>query len=379
MKILWFTWKDLSHPHAGGAELVNEELAKRLVADGHEVTFIVGGYKNASPEEISPAGYKVIRVGGHYSLYWQAFRYYNGNLKGWADLIIDEINTVPFFAKYYAKEPVIMFAHMLCRKVWFYQLPLPLSLIGYLAEPLYLRLINAGSIITVSDSTRQDLLRAGFKLKNVHIISEGIQMSPLPQLPPLRSKSQPPAILSFGHMRPMKRTLHQIEAFNLAKQYVSDLQLWIAGDTAGRYGQKVLRTIQNSPYADDITYHGPLSPNKRLVLMREAHLILQTSIKEGWGLTVTEAASQGTPAVVYDADGLRDSVRHGETGLITEQNNPQHLANAIVTLLTNPKLYTATRKAAWQWSKTITFNKSYQEFKEAIRLSLTDYESTDNA
>ena len=31
MKILWFTWKDMNYPEAGGAELVNEELAKRLV------------------------------------------------------------------------------------------------------------------------------------------------------------------------------------------------------------------------------------------------------------------------------------------------------------------------------------------------------------
>ena len=39
MKILWLTWKDRKNPLAGGAEVVNEELAKRLVKDGHEVIF----------------------------------------------------------------------------------------------------------------------------------------------------------------------------------------------------------------------------------------------------------------------------------------------------------------------------------------------------
>ena len=48
MKILWLTWKDREHPLAGGAEVVNEELAKRLVADGHEVTFVVGGFQGGA-------------------------------------------------------------------------------------------------------------------------------------------------------------------------------------------------------------------------------------------------------------------------------------------------------------------------------------------
>ncbi|RKY81760.1 glycosyltransferase family 1 protein, partial [candidate division KSB1 bacterium] len=45
MNLLWLTWKDRKHPLAGGAELVNEKLAKRLVQDGHRVIFLVGGYK----------------------------------------------------------------------------------------------------------------------------------------------------------------------------------------------------------------------------------------------------------------------------------------------------------------------------------------------
>lgn len=368
MKLLWFTWKDLTHPEAGGAEVVNQELAKRLVADGHEVVFIVGGYQNAVTKEISSDGYQIIRLGSRYSLYWKAFRYYRQHLTGWADLVIDEVNTLPFFARYYAAEPVIVFAHMLCRQIWFYQLPLPLSLIGFLAEPLYLRLINSGPVITISESTRQDLLRVGFKDQNIHILSEGLSLKPLAKLPPLSSKAAQPTVLSFGAMRPMKRTLHQIKAFEIAKQQIPNLQLVVAGDSSGRYGQKVLAAIQHSPHADDIIYHGRVSDKQKRQLMRQAHLTLQTSVKEGWGLTVTEAASQGTPAVVYDIDGLRDSVQDGETGLITKQNNPQHLAEAIVTILTNQKRYAVTRQAAWQWSKSITFEQSYQDFRETTNL-----------
>lgn len=366
MKLLWFTWKDLSHPRAGGAEVVNEELAKRLVADGHEVAFIVSSYPGAPYKEVSPYGYEIIRLGNRYTVFWKAFRYYRQHLRNWPDLVIDEVNTMPFFATYYASAPTIVFAHMLCRRIWFYQLPLPIGLVGYLLEPLYLRLINSGLAVTVSASTKQALIGAGFKAEQIHVISEGISIKPFATLPPLRSKAAQPTILSFGAMRAMKRTLHQIQAFEIAKQAIPDLQLAVAGDSSGKYGQKVLAAIKRSPYSKDITYHGRVSEDEKTALMRTAHLTLQTSIKEGWGLTVTEAASQGTPAAVYNADGLRDSVRDGKTGLITKQNNPQQLAEAIVTLLTNQAHYTAIREAGWQWSKTITFDKSYQDFLASI-------------
>jgi len=45
MNLLWLTWKDKKNPLAGGAEAVNEELAKRLVANGHQVIFLVRGFK----------------------------------------------------------------------------------------------------------------------------------------------------------------------------------------------------------------------------------------------------------------------------------------------------------------------------------------------
>ena len=82
-------------------------------------------------------------------------------------------------------------------------------------------------------------------------------------------------------------------------------------------------------------------------------------VKEGWGLTITEAASQGTPAIVYDADGLRDSVRNDETGLITKPN-AKALASAIVALISDKELLGRLRKAAWLWSKEMTFDESYK-------------------
>jgi len=364
MKILWLTWKDRKNPLAGGAEVVNEELAKRLAQDGHEVIFLVGGFEGALKEEIID-GYKIIRLGNRWSVYWWVYRYYKKNLIGWADLVIDEINTIPFFAKFYVKEKNILFVHMLCRKIWFYQMFFPLNLIGYILEPIYLWLLRDRKVITVSQSTKSDLIRFSFKKENINIISEGIEMEPVNNISEI-IKFEKPTILSLGAIREMKRTDHVVKAFEIAKESIKELKLVIVGDSTGSYGQKVLNQIKNSKYSDSIKYFGKVDNNKKIELMQKVHLIAVTSVKEGWGLIVTEANSQGTPAVVYNVDGLRDAVKNNETGIICDKNNPENMAEKITYILNNQEKYQNLRNNAWNWSKEINFENSYKQFRLKI-------------
>jgi glycosyltransferase involved in cell wall biosynthesis len=365
MKILWFTWKDGSHPLAGGAEIVNEELAKRLVADGNEVVFIVGGHSGCSKTETHSDGYKIFRLGNKWSVYWKAWRFYRSNYKGWADLVIEEVNTIPFFTKFYTKERKFIIVHQLARKVWFYQMVFPLSLIGYLIEPLYLWLISDQKTITISESSKQDLMKNGFNGEQIHIITMGSEMTPVKD-PANIKKYTTPTLLSLGAIRPMKRTLHQVKAFEIAKKNNPNLKLKIAGDTSGSYATKVLKHVQNSKYSSDIEVLGRVTKKEKKLLMQKSYAILVTSVKEGWGLIVTEATSQGTPAVVYNVDGLRDSVKNNKTGLVCSKNSPKELANNITLFVQDHKRYNSIRNNAWLWSKKINFNQTYSDFKLAI-------------
>ncbi len=92
MRILWFTWKDKKHPFAGGAETVDEKMARKLVKDGHTLIMITGGYPNCKRNE-KIDGYTIIRVGNQFTVYFEAYKYYIQNLKGWADLIIEEVKS----------------------------------------------------------------------------------------------------------------------------------------------------------------------------------------------------------------------------------------------------------------------------------------------
>jgi glycosyltransferase involved in cell wall biosynthesis len=429
MNFLFLTWKDKKHPLAGGAEMINEELAKRLVQNGHKVIFLVAGFKGSEQEEFIN-GYTIIRLGNKWTVYWRAYKYYKNNLQNWADLIIDEMNTIPFFAKYYPrfslpqKKPVpdlvaegagadigvkypfseknnagiisriksplyrkesaeavanILFVHQLCREIWFYEMFFPLNILGYLLEPIYLRLLNDRKVITVSESAKFDLLKYGFREENIQIISEGIELEPIvchsrPSLCHSREggnlfslKYKVPTILCFGSVRAMKRTDHIIKAFEIAKDKMPDLKLIIAGDYDNKFGRKVYKMAEKSRHSESIEFLGKASYDKKKELLQKSHVLCSASVKEGWGLTITEANSQGTSAVVYDVDGLRDSVRHNETGIVCEKNTPQNMAENIISLLEDKEKYEKLRFNAWQWSKEINFDKSYNEFIKFIK------------
>ncbi len=369
MKILWFTWKDRKNPQAGGAELVNEELAKRAVLDGHEVIFVVAGFNGGSHEEWVD-GYKVIRVGNRWTVYLKAYQYYKKHLVGWADIVIEEINTIPFMTQWYVKEKKILFIYQLCREIWFYQLKIPLNVIGFFLEPVFLYSLRKNIALTESESTRNDLIKYGFMDRNIYIIPIGIEMECIDNVDEVVKYKQP-TLLSIGMIRKMKRTDHVIKAFEIAKAYIPKLQLIIAGSAAGRYGKKVLKMIGTSPYTMDIKYKGFVSESQKIELMQKSHFICVTSVKEGWGLIITEANSQGTPAIVYNVDGLRDSVRDGETGFVTS-SNPESLSEAIVEAFLN-RDYRNFQQKALEHSRDYSFIKSYQKFMSVLRLHIGVY------
>lgn len=368
MNIAWLTWKDHQHPEAGGAEVVARELTQRLLADGHKVTMLTCGYGNAPKREMLN-GVEVIRVGrNRYTHPFQALAYYMRHMRNRYHVLIEEVEAAPYFSVLFErKAKKYLLYHQMDGPVWAYETKPPLSHIGrYVLEPTASRLL-AGSktpVVTVSRSTASDLLRYGFQPERTHIISEGIEIAPVENIDEI-VKFDHPTLLSLGAMRAMKRTLDQVKAFEIAKATMPELQLKIAGKSDSPYGQKVLHYIESSPYQGDIEYLGKVSTTQKAELMQRAHLIMQTAVHEGWGLTVTEAASQGTPAVVYNVNGLRDSVRNGVTGIVTDES-PAALAYGIVKLIAHPDLYRDVRKAAWEWSKEITFDQSYADFKQAI-------------
>jgi glycosyltransferase involved in cell wall biosynthesis len=366
MNILWLSWKDNKHPQAGGAELVSTEIRKRLIKDGHSVRLITAKPENSLELETID-GVEIHRAGGRFSVYLKSFGLYRQKMTGWADLVIDEMNTIPFLGYRYEKSNTnsVLLTYQLAREVWFHQMIFPLSLIGYVFEPLYLKFISRKYRVTVteSESTRQDLVTHGFDPDSVKTFRVGMKIKPLDRLP---SKPRLDTVLYLGAVRPMKQTLHVVKAFELARLERPDLKLSIVGDFSGKYGEKVFAYANKSRHSEAIKFHGRVSDDEKHNLVQSAGVIAITSVKEGWGLIATEAASQGVPAVGYATDGLRDSIIDGKTGLLVKPGDYRELAKKLVSMLANPKQSERMRQAGLDYSRQFTFDNSYADFVSCI-------------
>lgn len=364
MKILILNWRDRKNPKAGGAEVVTEEIARRWVEWGHDVTLFTASFPGALPEE-TVNGVKIIRRGSQATVHWQAFQHYRKHWRGYFDVVIDEINTIPFLTPLYVKhgERVFSYFNQLCREIWFYEAPVPkpLAIFGYLAEPIYLRPYRKVPSIVISESTRQDLLN--LKIPNVQVFPMATDLEPVAELEPKTEKTR---LVFVGRQVPSKRVHDIIQAVAQVKQNYPEIVLDVVGAGDEKYVRHLREMVANLNLQQNVIFHGRVSQEEKHRLMMQANAILVTSVREGWGLIVTEANALGTPAVVYNVPGLRDSVRHNQTGLITSKNSPDALAESVCNYLANPALQEQLRVAAWKWSQELNWEATAQKSLEHI-------------
>jgi len=357
LKILWYNWKDIMHPEAGGAEIYTHEIAKRLVAYGNEVTLFTSTFPGCMKTEYLD-GVRIIRAGGRYTVYRYAKKFYRERFSiEKYDVVIDEVNTRPFLTPKYVDggEKIIALIHQLAREYWFYETFFPINLIGYyILEEYWLRNYIDRPTITVSNSTMDDLKRLGFK--NIYIVYNGLNVEPVDRVP---EKSDNPTIIYVGRMKRVKKPQDVIEAFKIVKEKIRDVELWMVGD--GYLRRKLMDK------AKDVKFYGYLDKKAKDELVRKAWILVAPGVREGWGQVVTDANALGTPVVGYNVPGLRDSIKHGYNGLLIEKDNINALAEGIITLIEDNDLRKRLSINAIKWAKKFNWDKSAKEFERALK------------
>ena len=355
MKVLWFNWRDIKNPAAGGAEVFTHEVMRRLVGKGYEMTLFTSEFEGC-PSRENVDGVDIVRSGGKYSVYSKAKGFYNSNGSKY-DLVIDEINTRPFMTPKFVKDkPIIALIHQLAREFWFYETSFPLNYLGYYyLEKKWLSYYRNIPTITVSDSSRRDLESLGFE--KIFMVPEGLNVVPLKQV---GQKESVPTVAFFGRLKKGKLPHHALQAFSLMKKEIPEAKMWIIGDG---YMRKELEGMN----VQDVTFFGRVSNEKKNDLLNRAHLILIPAVREGWGLVVTEANAMGTPAVAYNVHGLRDSVRNGETGVLTSDNVPERLASEALKLLKDQEVLQEYSAKALEFSRHFSWDKTSDAFTDLFR------------
>jgi glycosyltransferase involved in cell wall biosynthesis len=269
------------------------------------VTLFASAVAGRSARE-TVAGVEIVRRGSRIGVYRAARRFWAEQVSNSYDVVIDEINTRPFLTPRWIRgTPVVALIHQLAREIWSYELPFPLSTLGrYVLEPWWLRAYRHVPALTVSASSAESLSRY-HGWRDVTVIPEGSTPHPVPPV----AKEFAPTVVFLGRLVAMKRPGDAIEAFSILRHEAPAAQLWIIGE-----GPLLAKLRQDPP--GGVTFLGRVDRAELVERLARAHVLVATSVREGWGLNVSEAAACGTPSIGYRVPGLVDSVEASGGALV---------------------------------------------------------------
>ncbi len=367
MNILILSWRDPKHPLAGGAEQSIHEHSKGWIKKGHKVTLLSSRFENSRGKE-NIDQVEIIRKGNQYlGVQLAALFFYLKNKKNF-DLIIDQFHGIPFFTPLYVKNPKLAIIQEVAKEVWFFNhFKFPINfivgLLGYLLEPLIFSIYKNTIFITASDSTKKDLISFGIKKSNIYVIHHGVSVVKFKK----NKKEKNPTIMYLGRLSRDKGMEDVLKTFELLYKKNKNYSFWVVGKGETKeYEKKIKKKVEKAYFKKKIKFLGHIDEKKKFELLSKAHILVNPSKREGWGLVNIEANIAGTPVVAYKSAGLVDSVKHGISGIITKRS-PVDLANEIHKLITNKKLYHQLSKGALKWGRQFTWEKASSKSLIALK------------
>ncbi len=358
MNILLVNWQDRANPHAGGAEIHLFEIFTRIAARGHRVRLVCSGWRGAPPRE-EVGGVAVERHGGRRSfalLGRAAVR--RAVERERPDVLIEDINKVPLFTAGVFGGPLgVIVPHLFGATAFLEASPPEAALVWLLERPIP-RAYRRAAFHAISDSTRDDLVARGVPRERITVIYPGVDSVRFTPDPALR-RSPNPSFVYVGRLRRYKGIEYAIRALARARSRRNDLVLDIVGSGGDRPRLEAL--ARRLGVRDAVRFHGFVSEERKLEFFRTAWANVFPSPKEGWGITNVEAAACGTPSLASDSPGLRDSVRHGETGFLFPHGDVEALAERMLELAGNPALVERLGREARRFAAGLTWERAARE------------------
>ncbi len=349
MRFLMLNWRDPHNPLSGGAERVTQAYLLALIDRGHKVFWFANDFPGGARED-NFKGIQIVRGGGKGTSVLQARQWYRRQPH--FDLVIDQHHGIPWYAPWWCRTNCVAYIHEVLGPIWNSFYPLPWNVIGRSQERWTHWLYRRTPFWTPSDSTRKALEQHG--VRDVHVFPNGTDVTPLTTLEPKRIET-PLRLVTVSRLAPNKRVDHAIKAVKILLEKNVAARLTIVG--TGETEVFLRQTANNLGVGERVEFTGQLAENEKNEWLRQAHFLVHTSIREGWGLNVIEANAMGTPAIVYPVDGLVDSTRNNETGLVTRDETPGAVAEAVLNICRAPEIYDELRINAWNRSMTFAWNK----------------------
>lgn len=353
-------WRDIKNPEAGGAEVQLHEILVRMVARGHRATLVATSFPGAAADEVVD-GIRTLRAGSWWNANFVLPRVAaRALLMDPADLVVEDINKIPFFMPLHTRLPVLAWIpHLFGTTVFRETNPVFASYV--LAWEAFIpRVYRCSRFVAVSPSTRDDLVRRGIAPERIGVVLCGLDHAHYRLLPNV-ARDDVPTVVHLGRLRKYKSVDVVLKSFVQVRKNVPRARLIVVGD--GPELPALRRVAGRLALGDAVKFTGHIRGDEVVSILNRAHVSVNASPKEGWGLTVVEANACGVPVVGSDRPGLRDSIHDGKTGFLVPYGDVDAFASKITALLTDAALWRRMSDASLEWARSLSWDKSADEME----------------
>jgi len=358
LNILALNWEDLSNPQAGGAEVHLQEILKRIALKGHKITLLCSGYPGCKPTE-EMDGIRIIRRGSRFNFNFAAPFALKALLREqkW-DIVIEDINKIPFFSPLYHNLPLLVVIPHLFADSVFKEINFILGLYIYLAEKPIFWLYKGFKIMVISESTKEDLVKRGLPSDDISVVHCGIDHALYHHDSSIR-KDSAPTVIYLGRLKKYKSIDHLLHAFSIAQKKIPEAKLEVVGE--GDFKDNLISLVNKLNLRDKVEFTGFVDQSEKVRRLQKAWVAVYPSLKEGWGLTNIEANACGTPVIASHVPGLKDSVVHGKTGLLFEYGDVQKLSDYLVKILSQANYREELTRGGLTWAKNFSWDDAAEK------------------
>ena len=354
-RILVFNWWDIKNPKAGGAEVHLNEIFSRL-AKKHDITLVCSNFPKAKKSEIINK-IKIKRIAPWWLINLSSFFWYFKH-KNDFDIVIDYTNKIPYLTPLYVKKPMIVLVLHLFGDIWQKELGWPGYILTKIEKCLFL-IYKKRWMIALSESTKEELVNIGIDQGKIEVINPGVNHGPLEY-----KKANFPLVIYVGRLKKYKRIDLILKVLPEVVKLVPKLCFVIIGEGSDR--KRLQKIIKDKKLTSWVRILGFISKKEKNKWFQRTWINLQPSIKEGWGLTVIEAASYKTPTIASSVPGLKEVVWDKKTGWLFGENDIEHLETLLIEVLINKAKREKAAAASFKFAQKFSWDKTAKEFEEII-------------
>lgn len=346
-----FAFRDLDDPDAGGSEEHASQVAAHLAAAGREVVLHTARVKGA-PQEVERDGFRVVRRGGRLGVFATSVLDELTGRLGRADGLIEIFHGVPFFTPLWSRRPQVGVVHHVHLGTWDVLLPGPLGRIGEAVERhLVPRVYRGRTLLTAAPSALDEIVEHyRVDRSDVAVAPHGID----PRFAPGGVRHPRPLVVAVARLMPQKGISDLLAVLARVAPQVPGLEAVVVGD--GPHRARFEAEAAGLGLDGVVSFAGRAGDAELLEWYRRAWVVVSASHREGFGLTLIEAAACGTPVVARRIPGHVDALAHDRSGLLAD--GVDGLAAAVVGVLSDPALRDRLSRGALEHAQSFRWDRS---------------------